>query len=100
MIRPLVIDDAARAEAQRIIEFAEHHPYIPGLTNPPGLNPSHVGQLNEYRVVFSITHNACLRFRHISISVPVKGKYPNPIAAFMIARAAATPWRGQSDWVR
>lgn len=82
-MRPLVIDDAARAAIARIVAYAKGHPYRKG-DMPPGLNSNHVVVLSTYRVVFSFTEAGGERFRHLSISVP-SNLYPNPASAFMLA---------------
>jgi hypothetical protein len=84
-LRPLMIDDAARAKIARVVAYAMDHPYIPGPRAPvPGDDPHFVAHLNTYRAVFTFTHSAGKVYRHLSISVPGKG-YPNPAAAFLIA---------------
>lgn len=83
IIRPLFIDDAARAKVAAVLSHAEKHPYRPG--GPiPGDDPRFVVNLNSYRVVFSFTQLDHCTFRHLSVSVPGK-KYPNPVAVFVIA---------------
>lgn len=84
MVRPLVIDDEAKAIAARVIAHAEAHPYHPrpGST-PPGDDPNFVAKLGTYRAVFTITHSDRMVFRHLSISVPGKG-FPNPLAVMLI----------------
>ena len=82
-MRPLIIDDKAKTEANRVIAYAMDHPYHPGQP-VPGDNPNFVAQLGTYRCVFTFTHISGKVFRHLSISVPSE-KYSNPIAAFMIA---------------
>jgi len=84
-IRPLIIDDAARAQVARIIAYAMDHPYRPGGGSIPGDDPGHVAILNTYRCVFTFTHIGGRVLRHLTISVPASGKFPNPVAAFMIA---------------
>jgi hypothetical protein len=82
-MRPLIIDDAARAEAARVLAYAKANPYRTG--DPvPGDDPRFVAYFGTYRAVFTYTHSDGLIFRHLTISVP-SDKYPNVIAAFAIA---------------
>lgn len=84
-MRPLIIDDAARAKIARVVAYAMDHPYRPGPgAITPGDNPNFVANLSTYRAVFTFTHHGGQVFRHLSVSVPSKG-YPNPAAAFFIA---------------
>lgn len=83
MIRPLVIDDNARAKVASVVSYAMDHPYREG--NPvPGDNPNYVAKLDTYRAVFTFTHHRGGVFRHLTISVP-SSKYANPAAVFTIA---------------
>jgi hypothetical protein len=82
-MRPLLVDDEAKAKVARVVEYAEAHHHIPGEF-VPGDNPNFVTTLDTYRCVFTFTHNSGKVWRHLSISVPSE-KYPNPAAAFMIA---------------
>lgn len=87
-VRPLIIDDGARAMVKRVLAHAEAHHYRPGPgAAPPGDDPRFVAHLGTYRAVFSFTHADGLIYRHLSVSVPGAegGKFPNPIAAFLIA---------------
>lgn len=85
-MRALVIDDAAKREATRVVKWADEHPYKPGPhAGTPGDDPHFVAHLNSYRCVFTFTHDDQGKvWRHLSVSVP-GGKYPNPIAVWMIA---------------
>lgn len=86
-MRPLVIDDRARAEAARVEAWAKAHPYVPGPgVKVPGDDPRFVTYLNTYRVVFTYTHSDGGVWRHLSISIPRKNKYAHVAAAFMIAQ--------------
>jgi hypothetical protein len=82
-MRPLVIDDAARAAIAKIEAYAKTNHYRKGQM-PPGLDSKHVVVLNTYRVVFSYTEANDQLFRHLSISVP-GNLYPNPASAFLLA---------------
>lgn len=81
-MRPLIIDNHARAEVARVIAHAEAHHYRKGQP-VPGDDPAFVVYLNTYRCVFTFTDTVGILWRHLSISVPER--YPNPAAAFMIA---------------
>jgi hypothetical protein len=109
-IRPLLIDDRARAAVGKVVEHAlkEENYYEPGISpQPPGDDARHVVLLNTYRCVFSITRDlkGARLYRHLSISVPAKGKYPNVFAAFSIAELfGLSGWVGETpeppvDWM-
>lgn len=84
-LRPLVIDDAARAEAARVLAHAEKNHYHPKPGNDvPGDDPAFTARFGTYRAVFTFTHADGLIYRHLSVSVPGK-KFPNPVAVFNIA---------------
>lgn len=88
MLRPLLIGAAELEAAQKVASYASEqaHWYRPGESErSPGDIPEHVLRLGTYRCVFSYTTLNEKVFRHLSISVPVKGKLPNPIAAYEIA---------------
>lgn len=87
MIRPLIIDDALKAEAARIVRYADKHHYIVGESaQVPGDNPRHVLKtVFGYRCVFSYTVIHGRKFRDLSVSVASKGKYPNEFAFYTIA---------------
>jgi hypothetical protein len=93
-IRPLMIDAVARAKIAHLIEHARENHYHPGIDPIPGDDPKFVIHLNTYRVVFTFSVDRGALWRHLSISVPEKDKYPNPIAAFTIAKEF-----GFSGWV-
>lgn len=82
-MRPLIIDDRAKAEVARVHAHAEANPYFPGQATP-GDNPQFVAKLGTYRVVFTFTHADQMVYRDLSVSVP-SSKLPNPAAVFMIA---------------
>jgi hypothetical protein len=101
-VRPLVINDKAKAAVAEVVAHAmdEQNYYEPGISNqPPGDDPRHVVLLNTYRCVFSITKapDGSL-FRHLSVSVPAKGKYPNEFAVLAIADlfGFVPKWDGKS----
>src|SRR5215467_10806197 len=105
-LRALMIDDAARAEANRVIAYAMDHPFVPGVSPTPGDDPRFVADFGTYRAVFTFTRHEGKTYRQLSISIPAPGMYPNVVAAFMIAelfgftgydhRFAANPGR---DWM-
>jgi len=109
-MRPLVIDDQARAKALRIREFAEQPEnwyLIEGSDRElktPGNDSRRIAYLNTYRCVFSITKAPDGLYRHLSISVPSSG-LPNPYAAFMISELFGFEgWDGKTltpgpDWL-
>ena len=105
-MRPLVIDDTARARVAEVEAFAFANWYRPGQSeNAPGDDSRHVVELNTYRCVFSYTLAPDGElFRHLSISVPSKA-YPNPFAVFTIAELFGfTGWDGKTleapdDWM-
>lgn len=85
-MRPLVIDDAARWEADRVLHYAEAHHYVPGPgAKPPGDEPNFVAHFNTYRAVFSYTRSHGTLWRHLSVSVPEDGMLPNPFAVWSLA---------------
>jgi len=93
-LRPLVLDDAFKAECQRLRDFAADPKnwYVLGddMKPPflPGDKPEYVLQTDfGYRVVLTITHVPTKKpkpFRHLSVSVP-GDKAPHPIAVFTFA---------------
>lgn len=85
MIRPLIIDDEARAKAAKVLAYAEAHPYYPRqTTGVPSDDPNFVAMFNTYRAVFTFTHSDGSIYRHLSISVP-GSFFANPAAVFTIA---------------
>lgn len=103
----LVIDEETTALVRRVIEYAQaprnHYVIMEGgrsYQKAPGENPNHVVQLHSYRCVFSISHTKAdgKTWRHLSISVRERGKFPAPIVAFTIAGMFGfTGWDGQSE---
>jgi len=84
-LRPLVIDDAAKAEVARVVAWAKDHEL--DTNNPtfiPGNDPHFVAKLGTYRTVFTFTRAGDALFRHLSVSVPGE-KYPNPVAMWILA---------------
>ena len=105
-MRPLVIDETARARVHEVETFAFANWYRPGQSeNPPGDDSRHVVELNTYRCVFSYTLAPDDElWRHLSISVPSKN-FPHPFAVFTIAELFGfTGWDGKTieapeDWM-
>ena len=96
-IRPLIIDDVAKATAQKVVEYARVHPYyLPSDGIMPGDNPGHVCALDTYRCVFTFTHVDKKVWRHLSISIPGRD-YPNPFSVWTITELFGfTGWDGKS----
>jgi hypothetical protein len=80
-----MIDDEAKAQVARVVAYAMEHIYTPGKDPVPGDNPNFVANLDTFTCVFTFTRIEGGIYRHLTISVPVAGKFPNPVAAFMIA---------------
>jgi len=98
IMRPLLIDDEARARVREVLSFASKNWYRLGRSEiVPGDDPRHTVLLNTYRCVFSYTldpHDNL--WRHLSISVPSKD-LPNPFAFYSIAELFDfTGWDGKS----
>jgi hypothetical protein len=106
-MRPLLLDNEAKAKIAEVVKFAEGNHYRPGLSETiPGDDARHVVEIfHGFRAVFSFTEGPDELYRHLTISVAGE-KYPNPIAAFMIADAFGfTGWKIEmgeqppSDWM-
>jgi hypothetical protein len=99
-MRALIIDQKAKQKVSRLLQFAskEQNWYRPDETLiPPGDNPDFVIHLNSFRCVFTYTFSNDELFRHLSISVPAKNKYPHQIAALTIAELFGfSGWDGVS----
>lgn len=114
-MRALIISAETQQDVARVRTFASkpENYYIVGAgglswQRPPGDDPRHVAHIPVgYRCVFSMTYTKtdAKLWRHLSISVPVKDKYPHQVAAFTIAAEFGfTGWDGSSanppgDWV-
>jgi hypothetical protein len=86
--RLLIIGNAEREAAQRLVEYASkpENIYYPGQgVRVPGNDPNHTLQLMDFRCVFSYTGMDGMVWKHLSISVPAKGKLPSPVAVQEIA---------------
>jgi hypothetical protein len=83
-LQVLIIDDQVRQRIAEIVAFAMrsenvYRPYTTENAKVPGDDPRYVLSTGTHRIVFSITENADrIPFKHLSISVGTKGKYPNP----------------------
>jgi hypothetical protein len=106
-VRPLIIDDVAKARAAKLRAYAEQpeHHYTPYVDAVPGDQPEFQLQLNTYKCVFTITKSPRdgSLVRHLSISIPAAGSYANPVAVFAIADLLGfTGWDGADkagkDW--
>lgn len=93
MTRALLLGPREREAAHAVALFAarpeNHYRPGPGAT-PPGLIAKHclrLGVRSDFRCVFSFTvdKDGSL-FRHLSVSVPVRGKLPHPAVTEEIAR--------------
>jgi hypothetical protein len=101
-MRPLIIDEAARAAIAKVLDYAKDHHFHQG--DPPAtLDSNYCVELSTYRVIFTFTNAGGALFRHMTISVPDKNLYPNPASAFMLAHEFGyTGWdqtmRPPLDW--
>ena len=100
-MRALLIDDAAKREVQRVLDYAcdPANWYRPGVSKSvPGFLAEFKTVLSTYRCVFTITKFPDGNiFRHLSISVPSEN-YPNPFAAYTIAQLFGfTGWDEKSQ---
>lgn len=85
--RVLLLGPEQREAASRLAAFALTNVYVPGPgTTPPGDDPRHVLQLNDFRCVFSFTCVKDKFYRHLSVSVGDGSTLPNPHAFQEIAR--------------
>jgi hypothetical protein len=90
-----MIDDEAKKRVAEVLEFARGNLYRPGKSeNVPGDDSRHVVYFFlGFRAVFSFTEGPDGLYRHLTVSVD-NGKYPSPLAAFMIADAFGfTGWK-------
>lgn len=89
-MRMLAITPENQAKVDAVVSYAMDHPsFVAGkefVGGRPGDNPAHVAELDTYRCVFSITRAENRTWRDLSISIPRKGNYPNPYAAYSIAQ--------------
>lgn len=92
----LVINDDMREEIARVRDHALTHPFnvqqvelrnIDSATSP-GCDERFTCLLpKDYRCVFSIDSNrAGKTFRHLSVSIATKGRYPSPLAVNVLMK--------------
>jgi hypothetical protein len=87
----LELGDEAKKKVDAIVEFAQQeanwYDPKPGA-KPPGLDARYRCFLGTYRCVFSFTidRRAKKVYRHLSISVPTRGRLPQPPVAVLIAK--------------
>jgi hypothetical protein len=87
-MRPLILDEIQKAKVKEVVDFARTNLYYPFKSETiPGDDARHVVNIPVgYRCVFSITVTPDGKhWRHLSISVPKREKYPHPAAACVIA---------------
>jgi len=101
-VRPLIIGEGEKAKAKEVVGFAQTNLYHPFQSETiPGDDPRHVVTIPVgYRCVFSITVDPeGNHWRHLSISVPRREKYPHPFAAFTLAKElfGFSGWDGKSE---
>jgi hypothetical protein len=87
MARFLTLSDENKDKVDIVIAYAMSHPYILDAPNAvsPGDIPGHCCFLDTYHCVFSFTVSHGQNYRHLSISIPITGRFPNMIAATIIA---------------
>jgi len=84
-----------RSKIALLVSYAQEHHYHPGVDPTPGDNPKFVLNLGAYRCVFTFTESHGRLWKHLSVSIPRKGKFPNPAAAFTLATEFGfTGWDG------
>lgn len=87
-VRPLFLTPENKDKAAQVLEFAErpenwyHHP---GSSWVPGDRSEFVTRIDTYRCVYTHTVSRGRHYRHLSISVPAREKFPNPVAVFTLA---------------
>jgi hypothetical protein len=95
-MRPLMLDNEAKKRIAEVVKFAGEDIYRPGLSETiPGDDARHVVSIfMGFRAVFSLTEGPDGLYRHLSLSVDDEGKYPHPLATFLIADAFGfTGWK-------
>lgn len=86
--RFLFLTPETQERIAKVVAWAEQpdHWYRVGGGVPPGTLEEHVVMLQSYRCVYSHTVTSDgLHLRHLSISVPVAGRYPHPIVCQTLA---------------
>ena len=88
-MRPLIIDNITKVEAEELKNFAEDNIFNTdrmldvknGAAKPAGDDPNYVMNIKSgYRIVYSVEQLGERMFDHMSISVNDKEAMPNPIA--------------------
>ena len=86
----LILDQAiiGRIHDAASLLLGREHWYIPGKSLlAPGDLPHHCLMIGRYRAVFSYTLHKGRFFRHLSVSVNIKGRFPPPPVGIAIAEA-------------
>ena len=86
-MRPFIITPQKKQAIRELVSFAakKENWFSETATWSPGDRPSYVIELDTFRVVFTYSKIGFMVYRHISISVPGKGNYPNPYVAYTIS---------------
>lgn len=88
-MRPLIIDDTARANIARVVAYADQHRFtlidIMHLMGHPEKAPGHTPGFVVvvpvgFRCVFTLEQQPPGMMRHLSVSVMEKERAPNPVA--------------------
>ena len=104
-MRALIIDENAKNQIRKLIEYAEHKPVslqdmqdtLSGKKKPIGDNLMHVLHLFQgYRVVYSEENQPMGLCRHLSISVE-GDKYPHPVACEEILKEFGFRLKGKIE---
>lgn len=107
-MRPLVIDDAVRADIKRVVAYAEAHRvplpemrlHADGKLPPPGDDNRFVCVLPRgFRCVYTVEYHPSGLYRHLSVSVPDPGRAPNETAVILIASEFGFHPEGIAGWV-
>lgn len=107
MSRPLIIGPKEQENIKELVSYAERHPYTidklmkvaDGRLNPPGDDDKYaVTLMHGFRCVYTHEFQKSGLYRHLSISVPGKGRTPNVHAVQMIANEFGFDGKF-SDWI-
>jgi hypothetical protein len=89
-MRALIIGPDEQATIAKVVAYATEpgHWYTPGPSAAiPGDNPEYVAHVPDgFRCVFTFTQHEGKLFRHLTVSVNAKDKYPSPEACVSLAR--------------
>lgn len=92
-MRPLVIGNNEKERLKQVKEYAETHPFsvddILDMMNRElggaGTDPNHQCIIPfDYQVIFTVENQPHGTVRHLSMSVPGRGRFPNPHACQMV----------------